>query len=130
MAIGSNWKILDSAGGNNATGTNTVYSGWIDTQQWSVINVEIQTTGTASGTLTAEGTNQFDPLWPFQPKPGVVPVPQPSDFMQPALPSVQGSPVAYTGNVNGGPRFVRYKYANGTGTGTIDMWVNATGAAS
>lgn len=126
----ANWKILDSGGGNNATGTNTIVSGWIDTQQWSVINVEIQAVGTASGTLTAEGTNQFDPAWPFQPKAGVVPVPQPSTFMVPSLPSVQGSAVAYQGNVNGGPRFIRYKYVNSTGSGALDMWVNATGAGS
>jgi len=127
MSVPSNIKVIDSAGGDNASGTNTVLSSWIDTQQYSVINIEVQTTGTPQGVLTAEGTNQFDPATPHRPRPGVVPIPLPSEFMIPPLPAIGGNPVAYQGNVSGGPRFIRYKYVNATGTGAIDAWINATG---
>ena len=103
----------------------------IDTWQVDSGCLEVVAAGTGiSGTLTLEGSNQYDPK--TNPTPTFVPltiVPGPVTPAFSALGASGGSflysflPAALA------PRFIRLRLATGTGTGTLNVFSNVTGAA-
>jgi hypothetical protein len=120
-----NLKIIDAAGANNMTGTAIVPSRVIDTWDLSAASLEIQITGTPNGTLTLEGSNQYDPVS----NPNATFVPLPSSTMIPSLPAVVGQgAISYLGSVATGARYIRLRYVNASSTGQLNVWFSGTGA--
>jgi hypothetical protein len=119
-----NRKVIDAAGVNNMTGASVVLSAVIDTWQFNAVSLEAQITGTPNGTLTLEGSNQYDPYN----NPNAVFVPLPSAAMVPPLPNVVGAALSYLGSAATGARWIRWRYANASSTGQLNAWINATGA--
>lgn len=106
----------------------TVATAAIDTQGMEAVSWELATTGTPTGTLTVEGSNQYDPLLNpnavFVAQPATVPaLPVPAGAGQTALVSTPA------GGAGGGGRYQRIRYARTSGSGTLDVWVHASGAA-
>lgn len=121
-----NRQIVASNGANNATGVAVVLpDSEIDTEFLGQVNIEIRITGTPTGTLTCEGTNQADPLRPGKAA-AVTFITLPAAAMSPALPAVAGAALNYIGDLISGVRFVRWRYVNSASAGTLDMWVNGT----
>ena len=121
-----NRQFVASNGANNMTGTNVVLQDVeIDLQSFARVSYEIRITGTPVGTLTLEGTNQADPAIPGKAKTGVTFVTLPAAVITPALPAVAGAAVNYIGDLVTAARFVRLRYVNTSGTGTLDVYVNA-----
>ena len=57
-------QVLNPFGANNMTGTAVITSNPIETYPFDIneLSFEIQWTGTPTGTLTVEGSNQYDPV--------------------------------------------------------------------
>ena len=119
-------QFIASLGANNATGAATVTQDVeLDTSQFGTVNWEIRITGTPTGTLTLEGTNQQSPSNSNKALSTAF-FTLPSTAMNPALPAVAGAAVNYSGDLVSGIRFVRIKYVNSASAGTLDVYVNAT----
>jgi hypothetical protein len=119
-------QVISSLGANNATGVATVTQDVeIDTSQFGTLNYEIRITGTPTGALTLEGTNQQSPSNSNKALASAF-FTLPATFVNPALPAVAGAAVNYSGDLVSGIRFVRIKYVNSASAGTLDVYVNAT----
>jgi len=130
-------KIIDSAGANNMTGTATVLSNVIDMREVdTAFSLEIQITGTPTGTLTLLGSNQYDAL--TNPGTGAsVPakfaslaVPLAAGAVTPALPGVAGaasSTICAATAQALGCRYLQLKYVNSASTGTLNAWAHGRG---
>jgi hypothetical protein len=114
------------------SGTNTIVSVAIETSMIDVAaGVEFQITGnpTAGAGFTLEGSNQYDPF--NNPNATFIPL---AVAMTPALTSpTAGAPAsqlcAFSPTSHLPFRWLRFRYVNASGSGTIDAWVNHTGAA-
>jgi hypothetical protein len=117
-------RQIITAVGNNMTGVAAVVSDPIDTWQFNQVCIELQITGTPTGVLTIEGSNQYDPIK----NPSATFVPLPASAMLPSLPAVAGAALSYIGSANTGARWIRWRYVNSASTGVLNAWENATGA--
>jgi hypothetical protein len=117
---------------NANLGAQPIVSSIIDTWQVDAGSLEIQAVGSGiSGTsvLTIEASNQYDPK--TNPTPTFVPM----SLASPVTPAF-----AVLGTTGGSfiysflppalaPRFIRLRLAGGTGSGTLNVFANVTGAA-
>lgn len=121
-------QTINANGANNMTGTAVVLSDVeLDNQNYNTVSFEIQITGTPTGTLSVEGSNQADPANPLKALAGVTFVPLPAGAMTPALPAVAGAALSYLGTLTTGARFVRLRYVNSGSTGQLNAYVSAKG---
>jgi hypothetical protein len=131
MGQSNNRQIVNSLGANNMAGVAIVLSDWIDTAKLGgQLSLEIQITGTPTGTLTIEGTNRLNPAKPNDVDPTATAVPFAAGAINPALPAVAGAAVAYLGGVlvagnQGSARWVRLRYVNSGSTGQLNVWSHA-----
>lgn len=123
-------RLVNSLGANNMTGTNVVLgpSGAIDMLCVDQADIEIQITGTPTGTLTVEGSNQYDPIT----NPNATFVTLAAGAVNPALPGVAGAGSSYIGNLTAqalGCRWFRLRYVNTSGTGQLNVWFAGKGVS-
>lgn len=119
-------KIL--SGGDVST---LLVSNWIDLNRVNKCSLEIRETGTPSGTITLEGTNQPNGQNEGQPDPNVTPVTLAAGAITPALPATGGAAVNYMGGlvILGGQaqcRWIRVRQTAG-GAGTANIWAHFSG---
>ena len=105
------------------TGTAVVLgpSGAVDMLCVDQATLEIQITGTPNGTLSVEGSNQYDPIT----NPSAAFVTLAAGAMNPALPAVAGAGLSYIGNLTAqalGCRWFRLRYVNSSSTGQLNVW--------
>jgi hypothetical protein len=121
-----NAKIIDPAGANNATGTATVVSSAIETFPYdNSVSFEVQTTGTPSGTITMEGSDQYDPTN----NPNATFIPINTVFNGVVIPTIAGAPVSayFTHTRPVMSKWMRIRYVNSAGSGTISIWAFGKG---
>jgi hypothetical protein len=124
------FKILDPFGTNNMTGTSTIFSMAIETYPYDTnqLSFEVQVTGTPTGTLTFEGSNQYDP----KNNPGISFITiSAATLLNPAVPAVAGAPFnpSYMATALKPASFtwVRWKYINASGSGQLSIWAFGKG---
>jgi hypothetical protein len=129
-------KILDPAGANNMTGTAAIVSMAIEAFPYDIdflsFEVQIAPAGTASGTLTFEGSNQYDPI--SNPGATFIQINAPT-LLNPAVPAIvtgafaTGLPNQYLGSSlrPGMAKWLRWRYVNASGTGQISIWAFGKG---
>jgi hypothetical protein len=122
------FKILDPAGSNNMTGTATIFSQAIETYPYDTnqLSFEVQVTGAPNGTLTYEGSNQYDPINNL----GVAFITiSAANLLNPSVPPIVGSPLAYMATSLRPASFawVRWKYVNTSGSGQLSIWAFGKG---
>jgi hypothetical protein len=125
--LNGNNRPFNSGGVANMTGTATIVSTVIDMLSIDKGTLEIQAVGTGSGTLTVEGSNRYDAV--NNPNAVFVPLTTPTS---PALPAPAGANVAalcawVTQAL--GCRYVRLRYVNASGSGTLDVYHSGQGVA-
>jgi hypothetical protein len=110
------------------TGTNVLTSSVIDTWMADQAGLEIQWTGTPSGTFLMKASNQYDPA--NNPNATFITV---GAVMTPAFPIPAGAPGTYIGSISVlvalPQRWLRVEYTNSSGSGILDCWANMAGAA-
>jgi len=125
MASSRTMKILSA--GDVST---LLVSNWIDLNRVNKCSIEIRETGTPSGTISLEGTNQPSSNEGV-PDPNVTPVTLAAGAITPALPAPGGAAVNYIGGlvILGGQsqcRWVRLRQTAGGG-GAATVWVHFSG---
>lgn len=105
------------------TGAQAVVSDPIDMGTApSRVNIEIVSTGTPTGTYTIEGSNQYDPIA----NPSATFVTQASAatpaFPVPAGAGAQTMHGVFNTNGSGQGRWIRLRYTNTSGTGTVSAY--------
>jgi hypothetical protein len=125
--VPTNPRIINSLGANNMTGTAIVLSNVIDMLFVDLAaSVELKITGTPTGTLSFEGSDQYDPVN----NSGATFVPLAGTALTPALtnPAGAGSTqlMALTAQALG-CRYVRLRYVNTSSTGVLDAWFHGRG---
>jgi hypothetical protein len=126
MASSRTMKILSA--GDVST---LLVSGWIDLGRVSKCSIEIRETGTPSGTISLEGTNQPSGQNEGVPDPNITPVTLAAGAITPALPATGGAAVNYIGGlvIPGGQaqcRWVRLRQTAG-GAGSASVFVHFSG---
>ena len=120
----ANTKILNAG---VMTGTNVLLSNVIDLRNVdTAASIEIQITGTPTGTLTLEGSDQYDALT----NPNAVFVPLAAGAISPALPAVAGAALGYIAALAAqalGCRYVRLRYVNSASNGVLNAWYHGRG---
>jgi hypothetical protein len=129
MGLADMRKLLS---GGVMTGTNILLSNPLDMARTEKASLELQITGTPTGTLTLESTNQPNPSNEQQPDPNVTWVPLAAGAITPALPAVAGAAVAYMGGlvILGGQaqgRWIRVRYVNASGVGVLNIFAHRSG---
>jgi hypothetical protein len=128
-AMGASPQVINALGANNMTGTATVLSEPIDLRNVdTAASLEIQITGSPTGTLSLLGSNQYD----AQINPGATPVPLAAGAVTPALPAVAGaasSTIVALAAQALGCRYVWLKYVNTSGTGQLNVWAHGRGVS-
>jgi hypothetical protein len=122
-----NSKILDPLGVNNMTGTAIVLSPAIETFRFDpdFLNFEIQWTGAPTGTLTLEGSNQWDPF--VNPGVGFIGI-NAATLLNPAIPAITGASTYLATLLKPAfCRWVRWRYVNTSGTGQLSIWAFGKG---
>jgi hypothetical protein len=114
------------------TGTAPVVGPPIDMLEVDKGGFELQIAGTPTGTLSLEGSDQYDPTQgPAAPvNTGIVFVPLAAGAMNPALPAVAGAALSYIGNFTAqalGCRTVRLRYVNASSTGQLNAFLTGQG---
>ena len=122
-------QIITSGAGNNMTGVATVLSSIVDLLSADLAaGLEIQITGAPTGTLSLQGSIQYD----LKNNPNAVFVPLLAGAVTPALPAVAGAAsttiVAFAAQALG-CRYVQLKYVNTSGTGHLDVWAHGRSAS-
>lgn len=110
------------------TGAAVVLSSVLDMLTADRGGLEIQIAGTPTGTLSLEGSNQYDPIT----NNAATFVPLAAGAINPALPAVAGAAVAYIGNFTAqalSPRYVRLRYVNSASTGQLNVWACDVGVS-
>jgi hypothetical protein len=118
------------------SGTNTIVSVAIDTTMVDLqLGIEFQITGTPTGGGTfggfsLEGSNQYDPV--NNPNATFIPIisgaPLTPAIVQPA--GAGSSQLCALSGTSALPfHWLRMRYVNASGSGTVDAWVNHAGAA-
>lgn len=132
-------KVIDAAGVNNMTGTATVLSNVIDMRDIDLVgSLEIQISGTPTGTLTLLGSNQYDRL--INPGTGAnanaqfasLAVPLAAGAVTPALPGVAGagsSTICALAAQALGCRYLQLRYVNTSGSGQLNAWAHGRGVS-
>jgi hypothetical protein len=120
-------QIINSAGATNMTGTAIVLSSIVDMLAAdTTASLEIKITGTPTGTITVEGSNQYDPLN----NPSATFVPLAAGAVSPALPAIAGAAsntiCALTAQALG-CRYFRVRYVNTSSTGVLNVWMHGRG---
>lgn len=109
------------------TGTDVLLGGVIDMKDVdTAASFELAGTGTPTGTLTLEGSNQYDALT----NPSATFVQLAAGAINPALPAIAGSVPAYIGNLTAqalGCRYIRMRYVNSGSTGVLNSWFHGRG---
>lgn len=124
-------RIVNSLGLTNMTGAAVVLgpTGAVDMLSVDTnASIEIQITGTPTGTLTLEGSNQYEPIT----NASATFVPLAAGAINPALPAVAGAAVSYIGNLTAQAlacKWVRLRYVNSASTGQLNAWFHGRGAS-
>lgn len=117
------------------TGTNVLTSAILDTSMLNGtkdLSLELQWTGTPTGTFLWEGSNSYDPST----NPGATFITIPTAQTSPSL--TAGNPAgaagSYLGSLvtnveRGSAKWVRLRYTNATGVGALDGWAFLRGVA-
>jgi len=109
------------------TGVAVLLSNVIDMRNVdTAASLEIQITGTPNGTLTLEGSNQYDALT----NPNAVFVPLAAGAANPALPAVAGAALSLLSNLTAqalGCRYLRLRYVNSSSVGVLNVWYHGRG---
>lgn len=122
-------QVIAAGGVNNMTGTATVLSSIIDMRDVDLdASLEIQISGTPTGTLSLLGSNQYDALI----NAGATFVPLAAGAVTPALPAVAGAAsstiCALTAQALG-CRYLQLKYVNASSTGQLNVWAHGRGVS-
>jgi hypothetical protein len=110
------------------TGTNTLLSPVIDTTMIDASGCEFQWTGNPSGGFSVEASNQYDSI--NNPNPTFVTI---AGALIPAIVQPAGTPnsqlCSFSGVVLTSFHYIRIRYVNASGSGTLDAWFNQAGSS-
>lgn len=91
------------------SGTNTIYSNIVDVSKMDNIGLEINWTGTPTGTITINGSNSGVNFYPLT--------------FSPILTQPSGSSGGYLIDLSGYPfKYIMIKYVNASGSGSISVY--------